>query len=220
MPTARPKLVTATWVHRTAKITWSGSTHSATRTPSGRTPSTAPSQLIGQYEYLTRNPWYVALGALDHASDSTIYFDLRYTLPGGITLTTPSSNRRIPSERNCFFNSVHSKLEEKAHEDVDCFGRNSPWPVRRSWRRPVYQRRGRDVPVPDLFEVVRRISEGASGIEINYQSLGSGAGIKQLTEGTVDFGASDMPMKDDADCGAENETAALSDGAGRGRSDL
>lgn len=32
---------------------------------------------------------------------------------------------------------------------------------------------------------------------INYQSIGSGAGIKQLTEGTVDFGASDMPMKDD-----------------------
>jgi hypothetical protein len=39
---------------------------------------------IGQYEYLTRNPWYVALGALNHASDSTIYFDLRYTLPGGV----------------------------------------------------------------------------------------------------------------------------------------
>jgi len=39
---------------------------------------------IGQYEYLTRNPWYVALNALNHASDSTIYFDLRYTLPGGV----------------------------------------------------------------------------------------------------------------------------------------
>src|ERR1700676_533893 len=33
-------------------------------------------------------------------------------------------------------------------------------------------------------------------IEINYQSLGSGAGIKQITEGTVDFGASDGPMSD------------------------
>jgi phosphate transport system substrate-binding protein len=31
-------------------------------------------------------------------------------------------------------------------------------------------------------------------IQINYQSLGSGAGIQQLTAGTVDFGASDMPM--------------------------
>jgi phosphate transport system substrate-binding protein len=33
-------------------------------------------------------------------------------------------------------------------------------------------------------------------IEINYQSKGSGAGIRQLTEGTVDFGASDGPMTD------------------------
>ncbi|MBV9508032.1 MAG: phosphate ABC transporter substrate-binding protein PstS [Acidobacteriia bacterium] len=32
------------------------------------------------------------------------------------------------------------------------------------------------------------------GVEINYQAVGSGAGIKQLTDGTVDFGASDMPM--------------------------
>lgn len=35
-----------------------------------------------------------------------------------------------------------------------------------------------------------------TGIQINYQSLGSGAGIKQLTEETVDFGASDKPMSD------------------------
>src|ERR1700732_2490532 len=34
-------------------------------------------------------------------------------------------------------------------------------------------------------------------VEINYQSLGSGAGIKQVTEGTVDFGASYGPMSDD-----------------------
>lgn len=35
-----------------------------------------------------------------------------------------------------------------------------------------------------------------SDVEINYQSLGSGAGIKQVTEGTVDFGATDGPMND------------------------
>src|SRR5579863_7583105 len=34
-------------------------------------------------------------------------------------------------------------------------------------------------------------------VSINYQSLGSGAGIRQLTEGTVDFAASDLPMSDD-----------------------
>jgi phosphate transport system substrate-binding protein len=35
-----------------------------------------------------------------------------------------------------------------------------------------------------------------SGVKINYQSIGSGGGIRQLTEGTVDFGASDAPMTD------------------------
>ncbi|MFZ0759344.1 MAG: phosphate ABC transporter substrate-binding protein PstS [Candidatus Sulfotelmatobacter sp.] len=34
-------------------------------------------------------------------------------------------------------------------------------------------------------------------IQINYQSIGSGGGIRQVTEGTVDFGASDMPMTDE-----------------------
>jgi phosphate transport system substrate-binding protein len=34
-------------------------------------------------------------------------------------------------------------------------------------------------------------------IQFNYQSVGSGAGIKQVTDGTVDFGATDGPMNDD-----------------------
>ena len=34
-----------------------------------------------------------------------------------------------------------------------------------------------------------------TGIGLNYQSIGSGGGIKQITAKTVDFGASDMPMK-------------------------
>src|SRR6202034_1313514 len=34
-------------------------------------------------------------------------------------------------------------------------------------------------------------------IQINYQSIGSGGGIRQLLAGTVDFGASDGPMSDD-----------------------
>ena len=36
-----------------------------------------------------------------------------------------------------------------------------------------------------------------SDIQINYQSIGSGAGIRQLLSGTVDFGASDAPMNDE-----------------------
>lgn len=37
----------------------------------------------------------------------------------------------------------------------------------------------------------------ATGVRINYQSVGSGAGIKQIDAKTVDFGASDAPLKDD-----------------------
>jgi phosphate transport system substrate-binding protein len=37
----------------------------------------------------------------------------------------------------------------------------------------------------------------ATGVKINYQSVGSGAGIKQIEAKTVTFGASDMPLTDD-----------------------
>jgi phosphate transport system substrate-binding protein len=36
----------------------------------------------------------------------------------------------------------------------------------------------------------------STGVKINYQSIGSGGGIRQLSEQTVDFGASDGPMSD------------------------
>jgi phosphate transport system substrate-binding protein len=38
----------------------------------------------------------------------------------------------------------------------------------------------------------------ATGVRINYQSIGSGAGIRQVEARTVDFGASDAPLKDEA----------------------
>lgn len=37
----------------------------------------------------------------------------------------------------------------------------------------------------------------ATGVRINYQSVGSGAGIRQIKAKTVDFGASDMPLTDE-----------------------
>jgi phosphate transport system substrate-binding protein len=42
----------------------------------------------------------------------------------------------------------------------------------------------------------RWISEylALTGVRVNYQSIGSGGGIRQLAEGTVDFGATDVPM--------------------------
>jgi phosphate transport system substrate-binding protein len=36
-----------------------------------------------------------------------------------------------------------------------------------------------------------------NGVQVNYQAIGSGGGITQFTQGTVDFGATDSPMKDD-----------------------
>ena len=38
----------------------------------------------------------------------------------------------------------------------------------------------------------------SQGVNVNYQSVGSGAGVRQFTAGTVDFGASDKPMKPEA----------------------
>jgi phosphate transport system substrate-binding protein len=38
-----------------------------------------------------------------------------------------------------------------------------------------------------------------NGIKVNYQSVGSGAGISQLTAKTVDFGATDAPMNGEQD---------------------
>ena len=43
----------------------------------------------------------------------------------------------------------------------------------------------------------------ATGTKVNYQAIGSGGGIKQITAKTVDFGASDMPLKD-ADLSKDN----------------
>jgi len=37
-----------------------------------------------------------------------------------------------------------------------------------------------------------------SGVELNYQSIGSGGGIRQFSDGTVDFGGTDAPMSDSA----------------------
>jgi phosphate transport system substrate-binding protein len=48
-----------------------------------------------------------------------------------------------------------------------------------------------------------------ANVEINYQSIGSGGGIQQVTSGTVDFGASDVPMTDDQLAKAKVKVMAL-----------
>lgn len=60
---------------------------------------------------------------------------------------------------------------------INAAGATFPFPIYSKW-----------------FDVYHKLH---SNTEINYQSVGSGAGIRQITEGTVDFGASDGPMNDE-----------------------
>jgi phosphate transport system substrate-binding protein len=55
---------------------------------------------------------------------------------------------------------------------------------------------GATFPYPIYNKWFTEYNQLHPNVKINYQSIGSGGGIKQTTEGTVDFGASDMPMKD------------------------
>src|ERR1700758_3636811 len=56
---------------------------------------------------------------------------------------------------------------------------------------------GATFPYPIYSKWFDEYKKKNPGIEINYQSIGSGGGIRQVTEGTVDFGASDGPMNDE-----------------------
>src|SRR6202166_1589138 len=56
---------------------------------------------------------------------------------------------------------------------------------------------GATFPYPMYSKWFDEYHKKNANLQINYQSIGSGGGIKQLTEGTVDFGAPDGPMNDD-----------------------
>ncbi len=62
-------------------------------------------------------------------------------------------------------------------QDINGAGATFPYPIYSKWFTEYHQLH------PD--------------VKINYQSIGSGGGIRQVTEGTVDFGASDGPMTDE-----------------------
>jgi phosphate transport system substrate-binding protein len=55
---------------------------------------------------------------------------------------------------------------------------------------------GATFPYPMYSKWFSEYSKLHPDVQINYQSIGSGGGIRQVTSGTVDFGASDMPMTD------------------------
>ena len=62
---------------------------------------------------------------------------------------------------------------------------------------------GATFPYPIYSKWFSEYSAAHPGVEINYQSIGSGGGIRQVTTGLVDFGASDMPMTDEALAGSK-----------------
>src|SRR6202045_3295818 len=55
-------------------------------------------------------------------------------------------------------------------------------------------RPGATFPYP-IYAKWAEAYKAKTGTSMNYQSIGSGGGIKQITAKTVDFGASDMPLK-------------------------
>lgn len=56
---------------------------------------------------------------------------------------------------------------------------------------------GATFPYPIYSKWFSEYAQQHPSVKINYQSIGSGGGIRQVSEGTVDFGATDGPMNDD-----------------------
>jgi phosphate transport system substrate-binding protein len=56
---------------------------------------------------------------------------------------------------------------------------------------------GATFPYPIYSKWFTEYAAAHPGVEINYQAIGSGGGVRQVTAGLVDFGASDMPVADD-----------------------
>lgn len=65
---------------------------------------------------------------------------------------------------------------------------------------------GATFPYPIYSRWFSEFAKVDSNVHINYQSIGSGGGIRQVSEGTVDFGATDGPMNDDQIKGAKIKT--------------
>ena len=65
-----------------------------------------------------------------------------------------------------------------------------------AWAQSEATGAGASFPAP-LYSKWASDYNKATGVKINYQSVGSGAGLKQIEAKTVDFGASDAPLKDE-----------------------
>ncbi len=65
------------------------------------------------------------------------------------------------------------------------------------WAQTQLNGAGATFPYPMYSKWFSEYHKAHPDIQINYQSIGSGGGIRQVTAGTVDFGASDGPMTDE-----------------------
>src|SRR5512147_3072657 len=72
------------------------------------------------------------------------------------------------------FIAILTMNQEQADEMLNGAGATFPYPVYSTWANEYNK---------------------VTGMKLNYQSIGSGGGIKQISERTVDFGASDKPLK-------------------------
>jgi len=75
-------------------------------------------------------------------------------------------------------------------------GRPSTGPVPGAQDVATLSGAGATFPATLVQEWIKEYSALAPGVTINYQPIGSGAGIQQLTSKTVDFAGSDVPLKE------------------------
>jgi phosphate transport system substrate-binding protein len=94
------------------------------------------------------------------------------TSPGGDTAASPGASPVAATGT-----AENTKLALASNVEITAAGASFP--------APLYQRWFQD------------FNKTNPKVQINYQSVGSGAGVEQFTKGTVDFGASDTGMKDD-----------------------
>ena len=68
---------------------------------------------------------------------------------------------------------------------------------------------GASFPAPLYQRWFSEYNKENPNVQVSYQSVGSGAGVEQFTQGTVDFGASDVAMKDEEIAAVERGVALL-----------
>ncbi len=106
--------------------------------------------------------------------------------------------------------AVRGRVQLRLHRRADpgsggrwIHGTRQPGAQRDGTRAELRERdppgRRRDVPRAAVPGVVRGLHGQHANMQFDYQAIGSGGGIKAITEQTVDFGASDAAMKDERD---------------------